>query len=77
MPTAKVAVTIDRVLLQEIDGWVRSGEFPSRSGVIQAALASLQAERSRRHSLLGELAKLDPDEERRLADEWLAGEPKW
>jgi Arc/MetJ-type ribon-helix-helix transcriptional regulator len=77
MTSAKVAVTIDRELLRKVDAWVRAGEFPSRSRAIQAALASMEADRSRRHSLLAELAKLDPEEERRMADEWLVGEPEW
>jgi Arc/MetJ-type ribon-helix-helix transcriptional regulator len=77
MPTAKVAVTIDKELLSNVDAWVRSGEFPSRSSAVQAALSRMQEERLRRHSLLAELAKLDPEEERRMAEEWLIGEPSW
>ena len=77
MPTAKVAVTIDTDLLQEVDRWVRSGEFPSRSRVVQAALDQLRGQRARRKSLVAELAKLDPVEERRMADEWLPGEIDW
>jgi Arc/MetJ-type ribon-helix-helix transcriptional regulator len=77
MPTAKVAVTIDKELLSKVDAWVRAGEFPSRSSAVQAALARMQEERARGHSLLAELAKLDPEEERRMAEEWLVGEPAW
>ena len=75
--TAKVAVTIDAQLLREIDRWVAAGEFASRSGVVQAALARLRDERARRSALLGELAKLDPAEERALAEEALAADAPW
>jgi Arc/MetJ-type ribon-helix-helix transcriptional regulator len=77
MPAAKVAVTIDERLLREVDRWVASGEFPSRSRVIQQALLRLQEERSRRGRLLGELARLDPQEEQSLADETVAAEAAW
>ncbi len=77
MPVAKVAVTIDAQLLSEVDRWVASGEFPSRSRAVQAALSRLREERARRGTLLGELAKLDPAEERQLAEEWLRGEASW
>ena len=77
MPTAKVAVTIDEQLLREVDRWVAAGEFPSRSRAVQSALMRLRAERSKRRALLGELAKLDPDEERELAEEWFVGEAPW
>jgi Arc/MetJ-type ribon-helix-helix transcriptional regulator len=77
MPTAKVAVTVDAELLQEVDRWVAAGEFPSRSRAVQEGLIRLQEQRARRHSLLAELAKLDPAEERALAEEWFAGEATW
>lgn len=77
MRAAKVAVTIDQDLLSEVDTWVRDGDFPSRSGVVQVALARLREERARHGSLLGELAKLDPAEERLMADEWLGSEVDW
>ncbi len=77
MPTIKVAITVDAQLLREVDRWVANGEFPSRSRVIQVALDRLRSECQRRHSLLGELAKLDPTEERALADEALAADVPW
>ncbi|HEY3111793.1 MAG TPA: ribbon-helix-helix domain-containing protein [Chloroflexota bacterium] len=77
MPTAKVAVTIDRGLLGEVDRWVAAGEYPSRSSAVQAGLARLRGDRARRRRLLRELAKLDPHEERALADERLAAESPW
>ena len=77
MPTAKVAVTIDRQLLGEVDRWVAAGDYPSRSSAVQAGLARLRGERARRRRLLGELTKLDPGEERALAEEGLAAESPW
>ncbi len=77
MPTAKVAVSIDVDLLREVDRWVAAGEFPSRSSAVQSGLARLMTERAKRHSLLRELAKLDPTEEVALAEEWLSGETPW
>ncbi len=77
MSVAKVAVTIDRRLLEEVDRRVAAGEFPSRSRVVQEALARLMEERAGRRSLLAELAKLDPAEERALADETLTADVPW
>ena len=64
-------------MLREIDGLVRAGEFPNRSRAVQAAVVCLQQQRGRRQRLLAELAKLDPEEERALADEPLAAEADW
>lgn len=77
MPTAKVAVTIDQGLLREVDRWVAAGEFPNRSQAMQAALRCLREKRSRRRRLLAELSRLDPDEERALADEMLTADASW
>lgn len=77
MPAAKVAVTLDEQLLHEVDRWVAEGEYPNRSKAIQAALHQLRASRERQHSLLAELAKLDPEEERALADEVFVAEAPW
>lgn len=77
MPTSKVAVTIDEQLLREVDRWVAAGEFPNRSRAVQEALIRLREQREQRRSLLGELEKLDPAEERALAEEWLTAESPW
>ncbi len=74
---SKVAVTIEEDLLREVDAWVRAGEFASRSRAVQEGLGLLRNARSEHQSLLSELAKLIPDEERMLAEEWLAGEVDW
>ena len=77
MARAKVAVTIDEDVLGEVDRWVAAGEYPNRSRAVQAGLVRLAEERGKRASLLAELAKLDPVEERAMAEDWLAGEVQW
>lgn len=76
MATMKVTVTLEIDSLRGVDRLVREGRFPSRSRAVQAALAEMLARR-KRSRLAEELAKLDPREERALAEEALAGEPAW
>lgn len=76
MVAQKVAVTVDAALIEEIDRRVREGRFPSRSRAVQEAL-QLLLDREERPRLLAELAKLDLEEERRLADEGLVAETPW
>ena len=73
MGSAKVAITVDERLLSVVDRWVKQGRYPNRSQAIQAALRE-KMERWKRTRLAEELDKLDPTEERDLADETLAGE---
>jgi Arc/MetJ-type ribon-helix-helix transcriptional regulator len=77
MASAKVAVTIDERLLTEVDRWVAAGEFPNRSKAVQAAIECLRQTRTKQSRLIAELAKLDPREERELAEEWFVGEVAW
>jgi Arc/MetJ-type ribon-helix-helix transcriptional regulator len=77
MATTKVAVTVDRDLLRELDSLVEAGEFPNRSRAVNAALVCLQEKRQRRSRLLAELANLDVAEERALADEALVSDVGW
>ncbi len=76
MPAAKIAVSLDPGALKEVDRLVQRGLFPSRSSVIQDALAD-KLERLRRVRLARECAKLDRAAERGAAEEFLAGEPQW
>jgi Arc/MetJ-type ribon-helix-helix transcriptional regulator len=76
MSMAKVAITLERDTLQEVDRWVKEGRFPNRSRAVQAALAEMLARRKRRR-LVEELAKLNPERERALAEESLSGETSW
>ncbi|MCL5746536.1 MAG: ribbon-helix-helix domain-containing protein [Acidobacteria bacterium] len=73
--TQKIAVTLDRRSVADLDRWVREGKYPNRSRALQSAL-HLLAERDRRTRLVRELAKLNPKEERRLAEDGL-GDSSW
>ena len=73
MPAEKIAITLDRDLLKEIDRGVKSGLFKNRSRAIEEALRE-KLEHQRKHWLLVEAKKLDPKEERALAEEGMTGE---
>lgn len=73
MSATKVAITVDRELLRVVDRWVAQGRYPSRSQAIQAAVRE-KLERWNRVRLAEEAAKLDPKEERALAEETFVGE---
>ena len=70
MSKAKIAITMRKDLLEEIDRLVGEGMFVNRSRIIEAAveakLASLLKTR-----LLRECRKLEPAEEKELAEEGL------
>ena len=70
MPKAKVAVTLDTQTLQRVDRLVRDARYPSRSQAIEAAIAA-QLARLERRRLAEECAKLDPADERAVAEEGL------
>lgn len=71
MASAKVAITVNRDLLTQVDRWVAEGRYPNRSQAIQAAIRE-KIERARMRRLSEEAAKLDPNEERALAEEGFA-----
>lgn len=73
MAAVKVAITVERELLKAVDVWVKSGRYPNRSQAVQSALRE-RLERWKRDRLAEEVRKLNPKEERKLADERLAGE---
>ena len=70
----KIAVSLEEETVREIDRWVAEGRFPSRSRALQSA-AELLRGRERKERLARELAKIDPEEERALADEALGAAP--
>jgi len=72
MPKRKVAVTIETQLLNRVDELVAQQRFRNRSQAIEAALAE-KLQRLARTRLARECARLDPKEERALAEEGLAG----
>ncbi|MGH8244875.1 MAG: ribbon-helix-helix domain-containing protein [Gammaproteobacteria bacterium] len=71
----KIAVTIEKRLVQDRDRWVREGKFPNRSKALQSAV-QLLAEREKRTRLGRELAKLDRAAEQQMAEEGL-GDESW
>jgi Arc/MetJ-type ribon-helix-helix transcriptional regulator len=73
MNRAKVAITLEDGTLRELDRLVRERVFPNRSQAIQQALDDKLA-RLAGGRLARECAKLDPVEEKALAEEGLAGE---
>jgi Arc/MetJ-type ribon-helix-helix transcriptional regulator len=70
MPKAKVALTLDADLLEQVDELVAKHKFRNRSQAVEAALAD-KLQRMARTRLAREAAKLNPSEEKRLADEGL------
>jgi Arc/MetJ-type ribon-helix-helix transcriptional regulator len=77
MAASKVAISIGPDLLAELDRWVAKKAFTSRSQAIQVAVEE-KLRRLQRRRLAEECAKLDPDEERAIAEEGIAGElPQW
>ena len=71
MPAAKIAISLDRSLLDQLDRLVRTGVFPSRSRAIQDAVQE-RLKRISRDRLARECAKLDPVAEAHLAEEGMA-----
>ncbi len=70
MPKTKVALTLDADLLERVDELVAKQRFRNRSQAIEAALAD-KIQRLARTRLARESAKLNPKEEKRLAEEGL------
>lgn len=68
MPKTKVALTLDATLLERVDDLVAQQKFRNRSQAVEAALAD-KLQRMARTRLARESAKLDADEEKRLAED--------
>ncbi|MFZ0133695.1 MAG: ribbon-helix-helix domain-containing protein [Desulfobacterales bacterium] len=73
MAAAKIAITIDEALLNQLDSMVQSKVFPNRSRAIQEAVAD-KLKRLERTRLAQECAKLDPEYEQNLAEEGFSTE---
>lgn len=71
----KLAVTLDKKSVADLDRWVREGKYPNRSRALQSAV-DLLVEREKRTRFARELAKLDPTEEQRMAEDGL-GDNSW
>jgi metal-responsive CopG/Arc/MetJ family transcriptional regulator len=70
MPKTKLAITLERALVEDLDDLIADHRFANRSQAIEAALAEKLA-RVARTRLAREAAKLDPREEKALAEEGL------
>ena len=73
MPAAKIAITLERDILGEIDRLVRRHVFPNRSRAIQEAVKE-KVTRLSVNRLANECAKLDSKAEQALAEEGMSGE---
>lgn len=67
MNSAKIAISVDPVLLKRVDSLVRRKRFRSRSEAFQIAVAE-QLERHDDAAFMRECAKLDTAEEQAFAD---------
>lgn len=76
MSSAKIAISLDPEALRQVDQLVEGGVFPSRSKLIQDAVAE-KLRRLGRVRLAQECAKLRPLAERAAAEEWFRGEAEW
>ena len=70
MPKTKVALTLESRLIEQVDDLVERKRFRNRSQAVETALAD-KLHRLARTLLARESAKLNPREEKRLADEGL------
>ena len=73
MAKTKVAVTLNTELLGELDELIAQRRFANRSQAIESALAE-KLKRLARVRLAREAARLDPDEEKAIAEEGMATE---
>jgi Arc/MetJ-type ribon-helix-helix transcriptional regulator len=71
----KIAVTLEKETVAELDRWVREGKYANRSRALQSAVDFL-AEREKRRRLSRELAKVNRREEQQMAEEGL-GASSW
>ena len=68
MRIAKVAISLEKQTLDELDELVKNKAFPSRSRAIQEAVQE-KLSRMRKTRLAEECAKLDPKDEQAQAEE--------
>jgi metal-responsive CopG/Arc/MetJ family transcriptional regulator len=73
MPKSKVAITLDPAVLEQVDELVGQHRYSSRSQAIEVAVIE-KLERLSGTRLAREVAKLDPHEEKGLAEEGMGEE---
>jgi metal-responsive CopG/Arc/MetJ family transcriptional regulator len=71
MARSKIAISLDVLLVERLDRFVKEEVFRNRSQAIQAAVEEKLA-RLKKGSLARECAKLDPRFEKALAEEGLS-----
>lgn len=76
MGSAKIAISLAPEALKQVDQLVERGLFPSRSGLIQIAVAE-KLRRVQRVRLAQECAKLQSAAEQAAAEEIWEGEAEW
>jgi Arc/MetJ-type ribon-helix-helix transcriptional regulator len=76
MSSAKIAISLDPEALRQVDQLVEVGRFPSRSKLIQDAVAE-KLQRLRRVRLAEECARLRRPDEQAAAEERFCGESEW
>ena len=73
----KIAITLDRKIIEHLDHLVKEHIFTNRSRAIQEAVQE-KLERMERSRLAKECAKLDPSFEKAIAEEGISEElSKW
>lgn len=73
MAKAKLAVTLDENILNEVDNLVKRRVYPNRSRIIEQAVQE-KLERLKKSRLADQCALLDPDYEKALAEEGMGEE---
>jgi Arc/MetJ-type ribon-helix-helix transcriptional regulator len=72
MSAAKIAITLDQSLLQQVDRWVEKKLYPNRSQAIQSAILA-RAKQLDEDLFAIECTKLDPKEEQEFAELGIEG----
>lgn len=73
MTKAKIAITLERSVVEELDRLVARRDFRNRSQAIESAVIDALA-RMKRTRLISALDAIDPREEKALAEEGLRSE---
>ena len=73
MAASKIAITMEKKLVKQLDDLVKSRVFPNRSKAIQEAVEE-KLKRMEKTRLAKECSKLDPKYEQTLAEEGFASE---
>ena len=71
MAVSKIAITLDEQMLKKLDQMVKEGIYPNRSKAVQSAVEGKIAQIEKRR-LAEECAKLNPQDEKSMADEGLS-----